>query len=118
MLLDFPSMMIQSIDRDHEAAQLGASAANRRRRILASILANIGMLLQLVGLASLPCAIVLNLAAGGDSFEFGVSNVLVVMVGGLAIFYLGWIIRGYAENSPGDDDDDEEPAKRKKKKKK
>lgn len=67
------------------------------------MLSKIGLALQYLGLGVLPLAIVANLAAG-DSFLFGVSNMLVLMVFGIAVFYTGWIVRGYGEPDEGDEE--------------
>lgn len=72
-----------------------------------------GKALQLLGLTVLPVAIAFNLLAG-DSFIFGVSNMLVMMVFGVAIFGIGWIFRGYGE--PDDDADQDSPPARGRKK--
>jgi len=55
----------------------------------------IGKLMQLSGLGLLPLFVVLELsgALGRDS---GVAELLLAMVFGVAIFYLGRIIEGYA----------------------
>ena len=55
----------------------------------------IGKLMQLSGLALLPLFVVLELSGtlGRDS---GVAELLLAMVFGVAIFYLGRIIEGYA----------------------
>lgn len=87
-----------------------------RGEVLASFFSSLGMLLQFAGLALLPFAVLANLASS-DSYVFGVSNMLVAMIAGLVVFYIGWFIRGYAENSPGDEEDDDESPPRKKKKK-
>ena len=54
-----------------------------------------GRLLQLIGLATLPVFIVLELT-GSLSRDSGVADLLLAMVFGLALFYVGRIVEGYA----------------------
>ena len=68
----------------------------------------LGKLMQLAGLIILPAAIVLQLIfddpdtneselerAGQDVFGFGVDGLLVAMILGISVFYLGRIVEGY-----------------------
>ena len=67
-----------------------------------------GKLMQIAGLIILPAAIVLQLIfddpdtneselerAGQDVFGFGVDGLLVAMIFGISVFYLGRIVEGY-----------------------
>ena len=54
-----------------------------------------GRLLQLIGLITLPVFIVLELT-GSLSRDSGVADLLLAMVFGLALFYVGRIVEGYA----------------------
>ena len=54
-----------------------------------------GRLLQLIGLAILPVFIVLELI-GSLGRESRVADLLLAMVFGLALFYVGRIVEGYA----------------------
>jgi hypothetical protein len=67
-----------------------------------------GKLMQISGLIILPAAIVLQLIfddpdtneselerAGQDVFGFGVDGLLVAMIFGICVFYLGRIVEGY-----------------------
>jgi hypothetical protein len=59
----------------------------------------IGKLLQVAGLVVLPLAIVMQLTAGvraDTGGGFTVSAMLVMMVTGVALFWLGRLIEGYA----------------------
>lgn len=79
------------------------------------MLAQIGKALQLLGLTVLPVAMLFNLIAG-DNFMFGVSNMLVMMVFGVAVFGIGWIFRGYGEPDEGDEEEGEAEGSKKKSK--
>ena len=59
----------------------------------------IGKLLQVAGLVILPVAIMMQLTAGvraDTGGGFTVSAMLLMMVGGVALFMLGRLIEGYA----------------------
>jgi len=55
----------------------------------------LGKVFQFVGLALLPLAMVMELT-GGLGRDSGVSDMLVMLVFGAAIFYVGRIMEGYA----------------------
>jgi hypothetical protein len=55
----------------------------------------LGRILQIVGLVALPMSIVLELS-GALGRSFGVSDMLVMLVFGAAVFYLGRYMEGYA----------------------
>ena len=54
-----------------------------------------GRLLQLIGLITLPVFIVLELT-GSLSRDSGVADLLLAMVFGLCLFYVGRMVEGYA----------------------
>ncbi|MBH56311.1 MAG: hypothetical protein CMJ82_03890 [Planctomycetaceae bacterium] len=69
----------------------------------------LGKLMQIVGLVILPAAIVLQLIfddpdtneselerTGQDVFGFGVDGLLVAMIFGVCVFYVGRMVEGYA----------------------
>lgn len=69
----------------------------------------LGKLMQIVGLLILPAAIVLQLIfddpdtneselerTGQDVFGFGVDGLLVAMIFGVCVFYVGRMVEGYA----------------------
>ena len=69
----------------------------------------LGTLMQIVGLVILPAAIVLQLIfddpdtneselerTGQDVFGFGVDGLLVAMIFGVCVFYVGRMVEGYA----------------------
>ena len=69
----------------------------------------LGKLMQIVGLVILPAAIVLQLIfddpdtnesklerTGQDVFGFGVDGLLVAMIFGVCVFYVGRRVEGYA----------------------
>ena len=69
----------------------------------------LGKLMQIVGLVILPAAIVLQLifddpdtneseleSTGQDVFGFGVDGLLVAMIFGVCVFYIGRMVEGYA----------------------
>ncbi len=69
----------------------------------------LGKLMQIVGLVILPAAIVLQLIfddpdtneselerTGQDVFGFGVDGLLVAMIFGVCVFYIGRMVEGYA----------------------
>lgn len=69
----------------------------------------LGKLMQIVGLVILPAAIVLQLIfddpdtneselerTGQDVFDFGVDVLLVAMIFGVCVFYVGRMVEGYA----------------------
>lgn len=56
-----------------------------------------GRFLQFLGLVLLPLGMVLNLLSGpGGGPLLSVAQMLVMMVGGFALFYIGRILEGYA----------------------
>ena len=55
----------------------------------------LGQLLQFVGLAVLPIAMVMELS-GSLGREFGLAELLIALVFGIVVFYAGRIIEGYA----------------------
>ena len=55
----------------------------------------IGRFLQLVGLVVLPAAMFLELTGGLDR-SFGLSEMLIMLVFGLAAFGIGRLVEGYA----------------------
>ena len=54
----------------------------------------LGKLLQLAGLIVLPLSIVMQL--GGQLVRIGLDQMIFMMVAGVAAFYLGRLIEGYA----------------------
>ncbi|MCH2599080.1 MAG: hypothetical protein ACON5G_08750 [Pirellulaceae bacterium] len=72
----------------------------------------LGRLMQMAGLVILPAAILLQLIfddpdtnqselerTGQDVFGFGVDGLLVAMIFGVCVFYLGRMIEGYTSQS-------------------
>ena len=56
-----------------------------------------GKFLQVLGLALLPLAIILDLLGGSDPLRpFGVSQMVLMLGFGMAIFYIGRILEGYS----------------------
>ena len=56
-----------------------------------------GKFLQVLGLALLPLAMVLDLLGGSDPLRpFGVSQMVLMLGFGMAIFYIGRILEGYS----------------------
>ena len=59
---------------------------------------SLGRLLQILGLAILPLSVLLELTkALGRSY--GVSDMLVMLIFGFAIFYLGRVLEGYGQRT-------------------
>ncbi len=57
----------------------------------------LGKFLQVLGLALLPLSIILDLLGGSDPFRpFGVSQMVLMLGFGMAIFYIGRILEGYS----------------------
>jgi len=57
----------------------------------------LGKFLQLLGLALLPLSIILDLFSGsGPLRAFGVSQMVLMLGFGMAIFYIGRILEGYS----------------------
>lgn len=54
-----------------------------------------GRSLQIFGLVLLPLAVVMEMTGSLDR-ETGVSDVVIMLVGGAAAFYIGRILEGYA----------------------
>ena len=56
-----------------------------------------GKFLQVLGLALLPLAMVLDLLGGSDPLRpFGVSQMVLMLGFGIAAFFIGRIIEGYS----------------------
>lgn len=55
----------------------------------------VGRALQLVGLVALPLAMMLELS-GSLGRSFGVSQMVIMLVFGAAVFYCGRILEGYS----------------------
>jgi len=56
-----------------------------------------GKFLQVLGLALLPLSIILDLLGGSDPLRpFGVSQMVLMLGFGMAIFYIGRILEGYS----------------------
>ena len=56
-----------------------------------------GKFLQVLGLALLPLAMVLDLLGGSDPLRpFGVSQMVLMLGFGIATFFIGRIIEGYS----------------------
>ncbi len=56
-----------------------------------------GKFLQMLGLALLPLSIILDLLGGSDPLRpFGVSQMVLMLGFGMAIFYIGRILEGYS----------------------
>jgi hypothetical protein len=58
----------------------------------------VGKLLQIAGLVILPCAILMELS-GDLGRRSGVSEMLLLMIAGASLFYIGRIVEGYAGRS-------------------
>jgi hypothetical protein len=59
------------------------------------MLRSLGKLLQVAGLVMLPLAMMLELT-GGLGRSFGLSQMVLMLVAGVAAFYLGRMVEGYA----------------------
>ena len=56
-----------------------------------------GKFLQVLGLALLPLSVILDLLGGSDPLRpFGVSQMILMLGFGMAIFYIGRILEGYS----------------------
>ena len=56
-----------------------------------------GKFLQVLGLALLPLSVILDLLGGSDPLRpFGVSQMILMLGFGMAIFYVGRILEGYS----------------------
>ena len=55
----------------------------------------VGRLLQICGLIILPVAMFLEMSDGLGR-AIGLSQMVIMLVFGIASFYLGWILEGYA----------------------
>ena len=55
----------------------------------------IGKSLQVIGLVLLPVAMILEIS-NGLGRSFGVSQMVILLVFGVAVFYIGRIMEGYA----------------------
>jgi hypothetical protein len=55
----------------------------------------LGKLLQIVGLILLPLSMVMELS-GGLGRPFGVSDMIIMLLFGLGVFYVGRVVEGYS----------------------
>lgn len=64
---------------------------------MGSSMGALGKFLQVLGLALLPLSIILDLLGGSDPIRpFGVSQMVLMLGFGMAIFYIGRILEGYS----------------------
>ena len=56
---------------------------------------DLGRTLQLVGLVALPCAMILEMT-GSLGRSFGLSQMVLMLIFGVAAFYCGRLIEGYS----------------------
>ena len=59
---------------------------------------SVGRGLQFLGLALLPLSMIMEIT-GGLGRSFGVSEMLVMLIFGAAIFYAGRIVEGYSQSA-------------------